>query len=117
MKKEYGIWVVLGIAVLVMYFLISPNESSLFPSCPFYSYTGWLCPGCGSQRAFHEILHGNIVQAWRYNPIFLLGLIYLIAFLGLKFIRSSIVGKMFSTKVLAIFIVILLVFSIFRNWR
>lgn len=29
--------------------------------------TGLQCPGCGSQRAIHAMLHGQIADAWHYN--------------------------------------------------
>ena len=38
------------------------------PKCTFKLLTGWDCPGCGSQRALHALLHGHIADAWGYNP-------------------------------------------------
>lgn len=29
--------------------------------------TGLQCPGCGSQRAIHALLHGQLTEAWHYN--------------------------------------------------
>lgn len=42
------------------------------PKCAFKAITGWDCPGCGSQRAAHALLHGQYAQAWRANPYFIL---------------------------------------------
>ncbi|MCC8070713.1 MAG: DUF2752 domain-containing protein [Bacteroidales bacterium] len=60
-----------GIAVLMVlvgaiYFTLSPS-SGLYPRCLFKAATGWDCPGCGSQRAIHALLHGDIAEAWRMN--------------------------------------------------
>lgn len=44
------------------------------PKCIFKALTGWDCPGCGSQRAIHALLHGRIVEAWRFNAALLLAL-------------------------------------------
>lgn len=56
-------------ALAVIYYLFSPTESSLFPRCPFYWLTGYKCPGCGSQRAIHALLHGDFHSAVCYNAL------------------------------------------------
>ncbi len=47
-----------------------------FPQCPFNSLTGYQCPGCGSQRAIHQLFHGHILSAIRLNALLLPGLVY-----------------------------------------
>ena len=42
------------------------------------------CPGCGSQRALHELLHGNLTSALRLNA-FVVCSLPLFAWLGLDF--------------------------------
>lgn len=55
-----------GIAFL--FYLASHNpETSPAPQCVFHRLTGLLCPGCGSQRAFHAIANGRLADAWHYN--------------------------------------------------
>lgn len=39
----------------------------MFPRCPFLMLTGLKCPGCGSQRAVHSLLHLDIGAAAGYN--------------------------------------------------
>lgn len=61
-------------------FAFDPNFSSFYPGCVFYHATGLLCPGCGSLRALHQLLHGNVITALRFNPLlfvtlFLLGVV------------------------------------------
>lgn len=51
------------------YFILDPASSGIFPRCPFLTVTGWQCPGCGSQRAIHCLLHGDITGAWGYNAM------------------------------------------------
>lgn len=36
-------------------------------SCTFYKYTGYQCPGCGGQRAFKALLHGDLHAAASNN--------------------------------------------------
>ncbi|KAH3732450.1 hypothetical protein Pelo_16720 [Pelomyxa schiedti] len=41
---------------------------SFYLPCPFRFATGWLCPFCGTTRAFVCIGHGHFRQALRLNP-------------------------------------------------
>ena len=59
-----------GLALL--YFLFNPSDHSFFLPCPFQYATGYHCPGCGSQRAIHQLLHGNIGTAFWINPLLVL---------------------------------------------
>ncbi len=47
---------------------MDPNEPGHYPSCPFLSLTSLYCPGCGSLRAGHALLHGDVVGAVQRNP-------------------------------------------------
>lgn len=65
-----------GILGLTVYFLVDPSKTFM-PRCPFYELTGWLCPGCGSQRAIHALLHFNFSQAFKFNPLLVIALPYI----------------------------------------
>jgi hypothetical protein len=67
----------------IIYFSYNPSENSFFIPCPFHYITGLFCPGCGSQRAIHLILHGDIIGAFRFNPLMVLTLPILIYGLGI----------------------------------
>jgi hypothetical protein len=56
----------IGVAVL---FLFDPEHTPIFPVCPLHLLTGWDCPGCGTLRAMHQLLHGHLAAAWRFNPL------------------------------------------------
>jgi hypothetical protein len=58
----------------VIYFALDPSTSGLFPRCTFLSLTGYKCPGCGSQRAIHALLHGDVACAFRYNALLLVAI-------------------------------------------
>ncbi len=49
-----------------------------FPQCPFLLFTGYKCPGCGSQRAVHCLLHGDLGLATQANVLFVLTLPYVL---------------------------------------
>jgi hypothetical protein len=60
--------------VMATLYVFAPEEHSFYPRCIFHSLTGWQCPGCGSLRAMHQLLHGNFANAWQLNPLFVLAL-------------------------------------------
>ena len=59
-------------AALLMLRVYDPATSGVFPPCPVFYLTGWYCPGCGSLRALHQLLHGNLAAAWALNPLMIL---------------------------------------------
>ena len=69
---------------LLLYGYYNPSQSSFFLSCPFKVITGYHCPGCGSQRAIHQLLHFNFLGAFRLNPLMVLSLPLIIYGLGLQ---------------------------------
>ena len=64
---------VMAIALTVFYFYHDPATRSFGPVCLIHHTTGWYCWGCGGQRAFHALLHGDFAGAFQNNL-----LIYLI---------------------------------------
>lgn len=58
--------IVVGAVLLEVF---DPATSRIFPPCPVRYLTGWYCPGCGSLRAIHQLLHGNLRAAWALNPL------------------------------------------------
>ena len=58
----------------LLYHRWNPIEASFFPACLFYRATGYHCPGCGSQRAVHQLLHGELRQAASHNLLLVLAL-------------------------------------------
>lgn len=65
--------VLLAIAVIlvfgVIYYALDPTSSPLFPQCGLLTLTGYKCPGCGSQRAIHALLNGDVVAAFKHNAM------------------------------------------------
>ena len=56
-------------SVLLLYLLVDARKG-FFPPCPLYAVSHIYCPGCGTQRALSALLHGELLQAVRYNPLF-----------------------------------------------
>ena len=67
MPKPRALWLPSAIVALVclaaglVLFAFDPAHHAFYPVCTFYRTTGLLCPGCGSLRALHQLLHGH----WR----------------------------------------------------
>lgn len=66
------------IGLAVFFFLLNPGESQLFPRCVFHSLTGYYCPGCGSQRAIHHLLHLRITGVIHNNFLLIPALLIII---------------------------------------
>lgn len=60
-------------AIAAAYYMLGP-ESGMYPRCLFRQLTGLQCPGCGSQRAIHALLHGHVAEAWGHNALLLVEL-------------------------------------------
>lgn len=66
-------WWLLGLAGAValawVLFRFNPAEGGFYPRCALHSTTGLLCPGCGGLRASHQLLHGEVREAFVLNPL------------------------------------------------
>ena len=70
-RRNYKIIILLTAALLLgaVYAVFDPAQSAWMPKCPIHVLTGFDCPGCGSQRALHSLLHGDLAGAARANAI------------------------------------------------
>lgn len=53
---------------VVLYFVTS-EKATWLPPCLFHKFTGLYCPGCGTTRGLHALLHGHVLAALRFNVI------------------------------------------------
>jgi len=58
-----------GVAGIILLRVFDPATSGVFPPCPVRYLTGLYCPGCGSLRALHALLHGDLRRALAMNPM------------------------------------------------
>jgi Protein of unknown function (DUF2752) len=49
--------------------IVDPAAAEWMPPCLWRSLTGLLCPGCGSARAAHALLQGDLIAALHFNPL------------------------------------------------
>ena len=111
-------FILFGAGIYYFYTNDPANGEAIFVSCISKTVSGLDCPGCGAQRAFHELLHGNFIRAAQLNL-----LIYFFAPL-LLFIFLKMILKPFniylpdiiiSTKWLISILVLMILFTITRN--
>lgn len=106
---------VLSFLAVLLYFAFNPEKGFLYPKCPVHSYMGIHCAGCGSQRAFHDLLHLRFKEAIGHNALLLPALIVIIQHLGSRFgvlKQKSFLDFRYAPIIL--FVVILL-FMVLRN--
>jgi hypothetical protein len=88
-----GVWLSLAaVAIFLFFFNPASPANQWFPKCPFRLVTGLQCPGCGSTRAFYQLLHLHPIAAFKLNPLMVLTLPFIVyGFLG--FTRSALMGR------------------------
>jgi hypothetical protein len=112
------IWLLL-LAGSVYLYAFEPGKTGFFPPCLFRALTGLTCPGCGSTRAMHQILHGNFAAAFMLNPLFLLALPFLLYAL-IRYSAAVMRGgvprpnALHASYIYALFVIVVS-FWIFRN--
>lgn len=107
---------VIGVIVALFYFIFDPTKVAIFPPCFFHQITGLDCPGCGAQRALHELLHGHLIAAIRFNAMFVVSL-PLFAWMGLRFLMRSLRNQPIqpSPRWWSIYIAAWIIFGIARD--
>jgi hypothetical protein len=65
---------ILGLAGIAFLYAFDPRNPGVIPACPFLSLTGCFCPGCGTLRALHMLLRGDVASALGYNILTVLSL-------------------------------------------
>ena len=118
---HYGIYFTILFLVGLVYYFYHPAHYQLFPKCIFKSVTGLSCPGCGAQRATHELLHLNFKSAFAYNALLVVSLPY--ALTGLLLYQTSLKERfpttrqfLFGQRALLVVLFIVVLFFIFRNF-
>jgi len=101
-------------------FLFDPSRYHFYPLCVFHQVTGLLCPGCGSLRALHQLLHGNIYTAFRFNPLVVLCLPFAFGLTAVCAVRKARDQPMFGPfRILCLmvfpFLLAALIFGVWRN--
>ena len=93
-------------AGLVFLYFYNPQDIGFFPRCPFYALTGYKCPGCGTLRAIHAMLHFRFGDALRLNPLLLVAIPVIVGMLlSRRFASNVVVGRVVLAVVIIYWIV------------
>jgi hypothetical protein len=85
-----GVVAIGGAAILYRF---DPATAHFFPRCLFHELTGLQCPGCGTTRALHHLLHGDNAGAFRLNAmLFVVAPFGVIASISRRFATHPITG-------------------------
>lgn len=63
-----AIMMLLVVAGSIVVYVADPEDAVWLPKCPLHALTGLDCPTCGSTRALHHILHGEVARGLAFNP-------------------------------------------------
>lgn len=117
-KRWRTILVLSAIVILILIYGLFDPSTHFFPRCIFKSLTGLDCPGCGSQRALHALLHADIISAWRFNAMLVLSippLAVMAAAAVMRTRRPRLYAAMNSTKAIYIWLAAIIIWWIMRN--
>jgi len=116
--KHLGI-LLLGIGIALVYVFINPSEVDFLPKCPLFATTGIYCPGCGSQRATHQLLNFNLFGVINQNILYAAGLLLFIyhgtTLVLNKFFKQNFYNYIYHRKTPIIILIFIILFWIFRN--
>lgn len=117
-RALFTITAVVAVLAAIVYFYFDPSSTRLFPRCLFLETTGLKCPGCGSQRAIHALLHGQVAAAWHYNAMLVMALptiaFYWVVSLG-RNRWPRFYNWLFSRSVLLTLVALIVLWWVLRN--
>ncbi len=119
MTFKHVVIFLLLLGIVLLYLNINPSKVDFLPKCPLYFTTGLYCPGCGSQRATHQLLNLNFLGVVQQNLLYVLGLViftYHAVILGLnRFFNKTYYNYIYHPKTPIALLLVIIAFWIFRN--
>ena len=120
MRRTLVIAIVIAVLLVLgfIYYVLDPATSSVFPQCTFLSLTGYKCPGCGSQRAIHALLNGDLKAAFGYNAMLLVAIPWIALCLfaeGQRIRRPRLYARLNVPLLIWSFLVMVLAWWLLRN--
>ena len=106
------------VAGVVIYSTFDPSASRWFPRCPFLMLTGLKCPGCGTQRAIHALLHGDVLSALHFNALLPVSIPLLLLYGYAELVRTRkprFYNRVNSVTAILAVLIVVIVWWIVRN--
>jgi len=118
-RRVLAAMLLLGTAPIILLRVFDPATSGIFPPCPIRYLTGLYCPGCGSLRAMHALLHGELARAWAMNPLMIVMLPFvtygLVSAALLELRGNGLPEIMLPAKWIRAFCVVVVLYAVARN--
>lgn len=119
-KLQLALFYFLTTLTIIILYNFNPAQSSgIYPPSLTREWGGFYCAGCGMLRGLHQLLHGNIGKALRFNPLLIICLPYFCYWFlpyFLKYFYNLDTYRIWHRKIQLIsMIVICLVYGILRN--
>jgi hypothetical protein len=115
-----ALWITILVTGIAIY-KYNPVEFMFAPQCLFYKFTGLYCPGCGTARSLHALLHGNFLQAVDFNIFTVASLPFLVYALIAetirKFTRYRVPIVNIDARLITLLLILIVLFWILRNLR
>lgn len=119
--RDVGLVLGIGVALSGVYALSGPLHVGL--PCLLKLTIGWDCPLCGATRMGAAMLRGDVLAAWHFNPVVLVGGTALITwFVGALLYQAGWLRRpmprprgIAARILLGVLLVVLVVFTIGRN--
>ena len=112
-----GAGLLAGGGVAYLYF----HDPVVYPiPCAIHLLTGLYCPGCGAGRACFALLHGNLPEAFSYNPLMVILIPFICLYVAVRGLDWAVTGGnhvdgKISVKLLVAILVLILIYGIVRN--
>jgi hypothetical protein len=109
----------LVLAGLAVIYFRDPSQPGNYPSCLFFALTGLHCPGCGTTRGLHLLLHGDIAGAMAMNVIMVVS-IPCLAWYGVSHLlvsrgRAPLPGCRLAGKSTFVLAAVFILYAVLRN--
>lgn len=100
-------------------YAVDPSQPGHYPACPTKVLTGLDCPFCGSLRATHELLHGNMAGALDLNALTVLIVLPAVMVVYLVWVHRRWRGEEFTVRLpvwlTTAMVAVAVVFTVVRN--
>lgn len=83
-NKILKISVLILIGLTILFLFINKLGKLTGSICLIRGITGIPCPSCGMSRAIHSVIKGDIINAFRFHPLFWLPFLVVVLFIIFK---------------------------------
>lgn len=105
-----------AIAATVVLYLVNPAGVAWLPKCPLYLISGWHCPGCGTTRAAHALLHGDLAGAFTNNMLVVgLSPLLVASWIWQRYHHGATWASRISPRSILFLMIVVIAFAVLRN--